>query len=95
MAANFENFKILPDFPINFRKKSANVKELSQKLWELWTETFGGVWIGLMPTTCYNSVQSYLKIHLILTALFNVWILYRKSRSFWVTDIELPIDGQE
>ena len=42
MAANFENFLSSLDFSINSGKKSLNFKELSQKLKELWTETFGG-----------------------------------------------------
>ena len=47
-----------------------------------------------MLTTCYKSMQIYLKIYLIVTVLFNVRFLYRKSRSFWVTDTELPTAEQ-
>ena len=47
-----------------------------------------------MLTTCYNSMQSYLKIHLILTTSSKVRFLYQKSQSFWVADTELPTAGQ-
>ena len=30
-----------------------------------------------------------------LEQLFNVYLLYRKSWTFWVTDKELPIAGEE
>ena len=49
----------------------------------------------LILATCYSSIQSYLKIDRILTILFNVYFLYLKSSTFWVTDKELPIAGQE
>ena len=49
----------------------------------------------LILATCYSCIQSYFKIHLILTMLFNVYFLYRKSWTFWVTDKELPKAGQE
>ena len=42
MAANFENDFISPGFPLYFRKKSPNFKELAQKFQELWAKTFGG-----------------------------------------------------
>ena len=37
----------------------------------------------------------YFKIDLIFTALSDVHFLYRKLLTFWVTDKELPTDGQE
>ena len=49
----------------------------------------------LILVTCYSNMQSYLKIDLILTMLFNVNFLYRKSWTFWVTEKELPIAGRE
>ena len=49
----------------------------------------------LTLATRYRSIQSYFKISLILTMLFNVYFLYRKSLTFWVTDKELPKAGQE
>ena len=49
----------------------------------------------LILATCYSSIQSYFKIDLILTMLFNVYFPYRKSRTFRVTDKELPKAGQE
>ena len=33
----------------------------------------------LLLATCYSSIHSYFKIELILTMLFNVYFLYRKS----------------
>ena len=45
--------------------------------------------------TCYSSIQYYFKIYLIITVSFYVYFPYRKSRTFWVTDKELPIAGQE
>ena len=49
----------------------------------------------LILATWYSSIQSYLKIHHILTVLFNVYFLYRKSWTFWVADKEFPKAGQE
>ena len=49
----------------------------------------------LKVATCYSSIESYFKIDRILTMLFNVYFLYRKSWTFWVTDKELPKAGQE
>ena len=49
----------------------------------------------LILATCHSSIQSYFKIDLDLTMLFNVYFLYRKSWAFWVTDKELPKAGQE
>ena len=49
----------------------------------------------LILATCYSSIQSYFKIDLILTMLFNVYYLYRKSSTFWVTYKEFPIAVQE
>ena len=49
----------------------------------------------LMLLTCYNSIQSCFKIDLILAILFYVYFLYRKSLTFWITDKELPVAGQE
>ena len=49
----------------------------------------------LILDTCQSSIQSYFKIDLILTMLFNVYFLYRKSRTFWDTNKELPKPGQE
>ena len=33
----------------------------------------------LILATCYSSIQSYFKIDIILTMLFNVYFIYRKS----------------
>ena len=44
----------------------------------------------LILATCYSSIQSYFEIDLILTKLFNVYFLYRKSFTFWVTDKDCP-----
>ena len=33
----------------------------------------------LILATCYSIIQSYFKIDLILTMLFNIYFLYRKS----------------
>ena len=44
----------------------------------------------LILATCYSSMQSYFKIDLDLTMLFNVYFLYQKSSAFWVIDKELP-----
>ena len=44
---------------------------------------------------CYSSIESYFKIDLILTILFHVYSLCRKSSTFWITDKELPKAGQE
>ena len=49
----------------------------------------------LILATCYCSIQSYFKIEFDLTTLFNVYFLYGKSRTVWVTDKELPIAGKE
>ena len=49
----------------------------------------------LILATCYSSIQSYFKIDLILTVLFNFYFLYRKSWTFWATGKELPKAGQE
>ena len=53
----------------------------------------------LILATCYSSIQSYFKIDLNLTVLFNVYFLYRKSRTFRATpkaiDKEVPKVGQE
>ena len=45
--------------------------------------------------TCYSSIQSYVKIDAIWTILFQVHFLYLKSWTFWLTDKELLIAGQE
>ena len=45
--------------------------------------------------TCYCSIQSFFKIEFDITTLFNVYFLYGKSRTVWVTDRELPIAGKE
>ena len=50
---------------------------------------------NVMLAACYSSMQSYFKINLILTMFFNVYFLYRKPCTFWVTAKELPIAGQE
>ena len=49
----------------------------------------------LILATCYSSIQSYFKIDLDLTMLFNVYFEYRNSRTFWATDKKLPKAGQE
>ena len=36
----------------------------------------------LILATCHSSIQSYFKIDLDLTMLFNVYFLYRKSETF-------------
>ena len=51
--------------------------------------------VVLIVATCYSSIQSYFQIDFILTILFHVCFLYRKSRTFWVTNTELPTTGQE
>ena len=50
----------------------------------------GGRGGGKHPPSAFR-----VKIDLILTMLFNVYFLYRKSWTFWVTDKELPKAGQE
>ena len=49
----------------------------------------------LILPTCYSSIESYFTVDLILTILFYVYFLYPKSWTFWITDKELPIAGQE
>ena len=49
----------------------------------------------LILATCYRSIQSYFKIDLILTMLFNAYFLYWKPWTFWATDKEFPKAGQE
>ena len=49
----------------------------------------------LILATCYSSIQSYFKIDLDFTMLFNAYFLYRKSWTFWGTEKELPKTGQK
>ena len=44
----------------------------------------------LILAICYSNIQSYFKIDLILTMIFNVYFLYRKSWIFWATYKKSP-----